>query len=206
MKKKIFIVAAVIISSQLLAQPVPQSSEGDSLSKTLDEVVFIANKYPKKQSETGKVITVINRFQLDRSGGKTLGEVLNTVAGTTVIGANNNLGTNQTVSIRGASAGNVLILIDGIPVNDPSVITNYFDLNLFSIDQIERIEIMKGGQSTLYGSDAVAGVINIITRKNIKNKLGINAGVTAGSYNTFKENLGFREIIISLITCCNTLI
>ena len=190
MKKKIFIVAAVIISSQLLAQPVPQGGEGDSLSKTLDEVIFIANKYPKKQSETGKVITVINRLQLDRSGGKSLGEVLNTVAGTTILGANNNLGTNQTVSIRGASAGNVLILIDGIPVNDPSVITNYFDLNLFSIDQIERIEIMKGGQSTLYGSDAVAGVINIITRKNIKNKLGINAGFTAGSYNTLKENIG----------------
>ena len=191
MKKKIFMVAAVIISSQLLAQPVPQKREGDSLSKTLDEVVFVANKYPKKQSETGKVITVINQFQLDRCGGKTLGEVLNTVAGTTVIGANNNLGTNQTISIRGASAGNVLILIDGIPVNDPSVITNYFDLNLFSIDQIERIEIMKGGQSTLYGSDAVAGVINIITKKNYKKKLGINAGITAGSYNTFKENLGF---------------
>ena len=65
----------------------------------------------------------------------------------------------------GASAGNILILLDGIPVNDPSVITNYFDLNFITLDQVERIEILKGGQSTLYGSDAVSGVINIISKK-----------------------------------------
>ncbi|MEJ0103146.1 MAG: TonB-dependent receptor [Bacteroidota bacterium] len=183
MKKKIFVVAAVIlISSRLIGQ--------EDTTKNLDEVILTANKYPEKQSETGKVVTVINRQQLDHSGGKSLAEILNTVSGTTIIGANNNPGTNLTASIRGSSAGNVLILVDGIPVNDPSVITNYFDLNLFAVDQIERIEILKGGQSTLYGSDAVAGVINIISRKSSGKKLGVNAGVSAGSYNTFKEYIG----------------
>ncbi|MCW3117297.1 MAG: hypothetical protein JWM28_1379 [Chitinophagaceae bacterium] len=190
MKKKIFVVAAVIlISSRLIAQQVPSQQQEDT-TKTLDEVVLTASKYPKKQSETGKVVTVINRQQLDHSGGKSLAEILNTVSGTTIIGANNNPGTNLTASIRGASGGNVLILIDGIPVNDPSAINNYFDLNLFAVDQIERIEILKGGQSTLYGSDAVAGVINIITRKASGNKLGVNAGVSGGSYGTFKEYAG----------------
>lgn len=193
MKKKFFVVAAVMISSQLPAQQlVPVHQREDSIVKSLDEVVLTSNKYPKKQSETGKVITVINRQQLERSSGKTLGEVLNTVAGTTITGANNDLGTNQTVGIRGSSAGNVLILVDGIPVNDPSVITNYFDLNLFAIDQIERIEILKGGQSTLYGSDAVAGVINIITRKAGSRSFNMNAGLTGGSYNTFKQYMGFN--------------
>jgi vitamin B12 transporter len=189
MKRKIFIVAAIIFSSRLLAQNI-QKNEEDSSGQILDEVAITANKYPKKQNETGKVITIINRAQLERSSGKTLGEILNSTAGTTIIGANNNLGTNQTASIRGSSSGNVLILVDGIPVNDPSTNNNYFDLNFFAADQIERIEILKGGQSTLYGSDAVAGVINIITKKNVEKKFVLNAGVSAGSYNTFKENIG----------------
>ena len=183
MKKKIFIVAAVLFSSQLYAQR-------DTSAKILDEVLLTTNKFPKKESETGKVVTVINRQQLEKSEGKTLGEVLNTVAGVTIPGANNNYGANMTVNIRGASAGNALILIDGIPLNDPSAIDNYFDLNFFSVDQIERIEILKGGQSTLYGSDAVAGVINIITKKPDLKKFVVNGSATAGSYNTFKQYAG----------------
>ncbi len=188
MKKKVFVVAALIISSTLIAQDSQHAN--DSSFSALDDVILTANKYPTKQSETGKVVTVINRQQLDRSNGRSLADVLNTISGTTIIGANNSPGTNLTASIRGSSAGNVLILVDGIPVNDPSVITNYFDLNLFAIDQIERIEILKGGQSTLYGSDAVAGVINIITRKAFAKKINITAGLAGGSYSTFKQNVG----------------
>ncbi len=163
----------------------------DSIAvSALDEVVVTAGKYPRKQSETGKVITVIGRERLAQSSARSLADVLNTVAGTTIIGANANPGTNLNVSIRGSSAGNVLILIDGIPVNDPSVITNYFDLNFVNVDQVERVEILKGGQSTLYGSDAVAGVINIITRKSAFKKWGGNAELSAGSFGTIKTNLG----------------
>ncbi|MEO8582472.1 MAG: TonB-dependent receptor [Flavitalea sp.] len=160
---------------------------------SLDEVVITANKYARKQSETGKVLTVINREQLEKSGGRTLAEIVNTVSGTTIIGSNGNQGTNMTASIRGSTAGNVLILVNGIPVNDPSVITNYFDLNFFSVDQVERIEILKGGQSTLYGSDAVAGVINVITRKSSIPGMHPDVSVSAGSYGTIKTNIGFRQ-------------
>lgn len=182
MKKHFFVLAAVIISNQLIAQ--------DTARLQLDEVVVTANKYEQKQSTTGKVLNIISRQQLERSGGKTLCEVLNTLPGLTMIGANNVLGTNQNISIRGASAGNVLLLIDGIPVNDPSAITNYYDLNFINIDQVERIEVLKGGQSTLYGSDAVAGAINVILKKADK-KITVFGGVTGGSYNTLKESIGF---------------
>ncbi|HMW65874.1 MAG TPA: TonB-dependent receptor, partial [Chitinophagaceae bacterium] len=168
--------------NQLIAQ--------DTARLQLDEVVVTANKYEQKQSTTGKVLNIISRQQLERSGGKTLCEVLNTLPGLTMIGANNVLGTNQNISIRGASAGNVLLLIDGIPVNDPSAITNYYDLNFINIDQVERIEVLKGGQSTLYGSDAVAGAINVILKKADK-KITVFGGVTGGSYNTLKESIGF---------------
>jgi len=186
MTKTLTLLIFVCISSCTLAQ--------DTTTVTsLDEVVFTANKYPKKQSETGKVLTVIGRDQLDRSSGKTLGEILNTVSGTTIVGSNSNLGTNMTAGIRGGSAGNVLVLINGIPVNDPSVNDNYFDLNFISIDQVERVEILKGGQSTLYGSDAVTGVINIITRKSGSSGFHTDFSAAAGSYGTFKANAGIRQ-------------
>jgi vitamin B12 transporter len=109
-------------------------------------------------------VTVIDQLALQRSGGRTLTELLNQQAGLFVIGANNTLGTNQDIYLRGSATGNTLILIDGIPVADPSQINNSFDLNTINPGQIERIEILKGSQSTLWGSDAVAGVINIITK------------------------------------------
>ena len=179
MKKKIFIAAAVIFSSHLFAQ--------DSSKNTLDEVVFTANKVAQKQSSTGKVISVITKEIIEKSAGKSVGQLLNEQAGITINGALNNLGSNQTIFMRGASSGRTLVLIDGIPVSDPSLINNEFDLNLISLNNVERIEICKGAQSTLYGSDAVAGVINIITIKSDINKpINVNASVSAGSFNTFK--------------------
>ncbi len=109
-----------------------------------------------------------------------------TVAQVSINGANNNLGTNQGLSLRGTAFGNTLILIDGIPANDPSVISNYFDINFLMVDEIEKIEVLKSGQSTLYGSDAVAGVINFITKKAVAKPLLFNSTISAGSYNTYR--------------------
>lgn len=183
MQKLFFVLAALVMSSWLSAQ---------QDTSFLQEVVVTANKTAHKQNETAKVVSVINREMLRQSGGRSLGELLNQVAGVTVPGANNNLGSNQTISIRGASAGNTLILIDGIPVNDPSVISNYFDINLLNTDQIERIEILKGGHSTLYGSDAVAGVINIISRKNdaAQKHPQWNASLAGGNFATLRSSVG----------------
>lgn len=178
MKKEIFIAAAVIFSSHVHAQL-------DSV-KTLYEVIVTATKAPIKQSETGKVVDVITQEQLQKSFGKSVGEVLNELPGIVINGADNNLGTNQTVYMRGAVAGNTLILMDGVPLYDASGISSEFDLNNFALDNIERIEILKGAQSTLYGSDAVAGVINIITKKSGKKPLDVNVDLLGGSYATYK--------------------
>ena len=162
----------------------------DTAYNQLNEVVVTANKFEQKQNTTGKVITVINKELIDRSAGKTLPQLLNEQAGIIVNGSLNNMGSVQTVYTRGASSGRTLILLDGIPVNDPSMINNEFDLNLFSLSSVERIEICKGAQSTLYGSDAVAGVINIITiKKNISQPFNGNASVSAGNYGALKGNM-----------------
>jgi vitamin B12 transporter len=157
---------------------------------TLDEVVVTANKMAQKQSTTGKVVTVITKTDLEKMGNKNLATLLQEQVGVTINGASNNAGSVQTIFTRGASGGRTLVLLDGIPVNDPSFINNDLDLNLFATNSIERIEICRGAQSTLYGSDAIAGVINIITTsKDISKPLQINASTMVGSFGTVKNNL-----------------
>ena len=157
---------------------------------TLDEVVVTANKMAQKQSTTGKVVTVITKSDLEKMGNKNLATLLQEQVGVTVNGSSNNAGSVQTIFTRGASGGRTLVLLDGIPVNDPSFINNDLDLNLFATSSIERIEICRGAQSTLYGSDAIAGVINIITTsKDISRPLQINASSILGSFGTQKNNL-----------------
>ncbi|MDQ6761060.1 MAG: TonB-dependent receptor [Bacteroidota bacterium] len=188
MKKGIFIAAAVIFSNHLCAQVM--QAQQDTTNKILDEVIVTANKFPQKQSTTGKVVTVITKEQIEKSGGQSVSQILNEQAGISISGALNNLGSNQTVYVRGASAGRTLILMDGIPVYDPSVNNNYFDLNLISLNNVESIEICRGAQSTLYGSDAVAGVINIITiKKDIVKPFSAKASLSGGNYGTFRGNV-----------------
>jgi vitamin B12 transporter len=184
MKKGIFIAAAVIFSNPLHAQDVSHTQ--DTASRTLNEVIVTASKFSQKQSETGKVVTVITQKQLQNNYGKSLAQVLNTQAGLVINGADNTLGTNPTLYLEGASSGNTLILLDGIPLYDPSGVTSEFDLNNFALGNIEKIEILKGAQSTLYGSDAVAGVINIITKKGEKKPFNFHLDLSAGSYDTYK--------------------
>src|SRR4030095_11874015 len=177
-----FILALCLLQGQLFAQE-------DSSAKSMDEVVITANKFPQKQSSTGKVLTVITQEQLQKNAGRTISEILNEQVGVSVNGATNTLGTIQFLYTRGAAFANTLILIDGIPLNDPSNINSEFDLNTFTIYQIERIEILKGAQSTLYGSDAVAGVVNIITKKKGNKPFGAAIDFSAGSFGTFGGNV-----------------
>ena len=189
MKKHFFVLAAVIISSQLQAQLVPVLRE-DSTSKYLDEVVITANKFPNKTSLTGKVITVITKEQLERSGGKDLSQILTEQAGIYIGGANSNSGKDKSIYLRGARIDHTLITIDGVPLYDPSGIGGNFDIRNISIAAVERIEILKGSQSTLYGSDAIAGVINIITKKAEQKLLSGTGLLSYGSNKSFRGSAG----------------
>ncbi|MBS1916565.1 MAG: TonB-dependent receptor [Bacteroidetes bacterium] len=183
MSKKFFAFLAALMGSHFLF------AQNDTTGKQLDEVVVTASKSNMKQSQTGKVITVISHDEINKSVAKTLGQLLNEQAGITINGALNNAGSNQSIYMRGAASGRTLILIDGIPVYDPSISDNSFDINLIPVDNIERIEICKGAQSTLYGSDAIAGVINIITiKQNIQNPFNAKATLAGGNYGTIRGN------------------
>jgi vitamin B12 transporter len=188
MKSTFLWLAATIFSSQLIAQ--------DSTSfRQLDQVIVTANRLQQKQSSTGKMVTVISQETLQRNAGKNLSEIINYQAGVFINGAGNNLGTNPDIYLRGSGLGNTLILLDGVPMNDPSQINNTFDLNMISLGMIERVEILKGAQSTLWGSDAVAGVINIITKKATNNAQHLSSFLSYGSYQTFRGNIGLNGAI-----------
>lgn len=174
----------------ILASATALHASAQTDTATLQEVVVTATKWNLKTSQTGKVISVIDKEMLSHQQGRSLAEVLNTQAGIFINGANNNAGSNWDIYFRGAGNGNVLILVDGIAVYDPSEINSNFDLSSIPLNQIEKIEILKGGQSTLWGSSAVAGIIHIITKKAESNKINTTVGLSYGSYNTKRFDAG----------------
>jgi vitamin B12 transporter len=179
MKKNFFVATVLLISLSASAQ---------DTTNLMNEVVVTANKFPNKTSLTGKVVSVITREQLEKSGGKDLSQILTEQTGVFINGANSNPGKDKSVYLRGAKVDHTLICVDGVPLYDPSGIGSNFDIRLLSVDNIERIEILKGSQSSLYGSDAMAGVINIITRK-IRSGSTLQGLMSAGSYGTYKTNI-----------------
>jgi vitamin B12 transporter len=182
--RKIFVVAAISISSHLFAQVVPQDS-----SRLMSEVTLTASKFSIKTTETGKVVTVITRQEIEHAGSRDLAQVITELGGVFINGFNSNPGKEKNIYLRGAKVDYTLITIDGVPVYDASGIGSNFDIRNISIDNVERIEILKGSQSTLYGSDAIAGVINIITKKGGTKPFTVNGVADYGSFNTFKGNL-----------------
>ena len=199
MDKKII---GVLAGLGLVCAQLPSLAQETQKNYQLNEVVVTASKSPRKQSEIGKVVRVISAEQLEQNQGRSLTELLNQVAGLTIGGNGNNPGDIKAVYLRGASAGNTLILLDGVPVNDASNISGEYDISAISIDQIERIEILKGGNSTLYGSDAVAGVINIILKKG-EGPLNANTLATLGSYKTYKQAVGISGTLAKTTLAVN---
>jgi vitamin B12 transporter len=184
MKKQLLIVGVLaysFVSTNLFSQ---KKQVKKAKVETLDEVVVTATKFSLKKENTGKVINKITQKQLQQNAGKSIIEILNTVAGIDVRGVNANASEPRSINIRGGRSRQVLVLIDGVPVTDQSAINQEFDLRLLSINQIESIEILKGASSTLYGSGAATGVINIILKKAYKDKITGSFETSLGTNNT----------------------
>lgn len=150
----------------------------------LDEVVISDSKFALPKEKSGKVITKITSEDLKMKEGQSVAAILNSVAGVEINGSQSAAGKNLGYYIRGGKSSQVLILIDGIPVTDASGISLQYDLRLLPAEQVESIEIMKGASSTLYGTGAATGVINITLKKKGKKTVQGNAYWNAGTYNT----------------------
>ncbi len=154
----------------------------------LDEVVLLDARIPLKRAQSGKPVLRIDEKQIKQFNGRSLSELLSTQAGIEIVGSRLITGQNLRFAVRGSSNNQVLILVDGVRVADPSRIGNDFDLNFLSLNQINSIEILKGGASTLYGSSAAAAVINITTNK-VTEKSRFNFGFFTGTEQAQNEAL-----------------
>ena len=153
----------------------------------LDEVVITDSKFALPKEKSGKVIVKITAKDLAKKSGQSLATVLSSVAGLEVNGNQSSAGKNLSYYIRGARSRQTLIIIDGIPVSDASGINLDYDLRLLPVDQVESIEIMKGAASTLYGTGAAAGVINITLKKSKTKDLSGNVYVNLGTQTTAED-------------------
>jgi vitamin B12 transporter len=177
----------VFVCMVLLGLSITTQAEEETL---LEEIVVTATKTEQEIEKTGSSITVITRKEIEQSGYETVEEALRNTPGLTVVGSGAFGGTAD-VSIRGSkNYGHTLVLVDGVVVNDPMSIQRSFDFAHITMDNVERIEIVKGPQSTLYGSDAMAGVINIITRKG-KEGRQTDFSLYGGQHSTFGGDIGF---------------
>ncbi len=164
MKKRLLYVGALLTTVLVNAQQQQDSTKVEQL----DEVVITDSRFELKRENSGKTVIKIDLAELERSQGKTLAELINAKSGIEINGSRSNGGQNLSYFIRGGNNRQVLVLIDGIQVSDPSQIANDYDLRLLDINQIESIEIIKGAASTLYGNAAATAVINITTKKASK--------------------------------------
>ncbi len=154
----------------------------------LEEVVVTATRIEEPVEEVASSVTVITKKEIESKKARTVLEVLKSVPGLD-ISQSGGSGQLTDIFIRGAKSEHTLVMIDGVEMNDPMSPGRSYDLANLTVDNIERIEIVRGPQSTLYGSDAIGGVINIITKKGEgKPKFFISG--EGGTYTTFSEVAG----------------
>ena len=160
-----------------------QAEEDDTRRLRVGESITVtANRHPEELRNVGSSVTVITAEQIATSGARWLVDILEQAPGVSVV-RGGPPGSTTTAFIRGANSNHTLFLIDGVKMNSPS--TGGYDLAHLALatDQIERIEIVRGPQSPLYGSEAIGGVINIITRSGAgRGTYGVEA--EGGSYST----------------------
>jgi vitamin B12 transporter len=154
----------------------------------LPSVVVTATRIPTPASEVASSVTVITESDIAQKQAATLPDILATVPGLNLVQVGGPGGFTN-IYIRGAAPNEVKVLIDGIDVGDPSSIAGAFDFAHVLTSDIERIEILRGPQSGLYGGDAIGGVISIITKSG-SGPPRAKASLEGGSFDTLNETAG----------------
>lgn len=171
----------------------------------LNEVVVTATKFAIKKELVGKIIYQVTPEEIEHQKGKSVADILDNIAGITINGSNSSAGKDKSIFIRGGRDRHVIVLIDGVSVSDPSGVNATFDLRLLSLNQIESIEVMNGAASTLYGSGAATGVINIKLKRPVDKPISMDYEISAGTNNSqndsklnlndFNQNISINGIV-----------
>ena len=166
-------------STQLQAQ-----NNTSDTALELPNMVVTATRTETPEDEVGSAITVITAKDISDKNINNVADALRTVPGLDVV-RSGSVGQQTSVFLRGANSNHTLVLVDGVEMNDPSSPTGAFDFAFLQTDNIERIEVLRGAASAAYGSDAMGGVINVITKKG-EGKLKLTGVAEGGSYGTWK--------------------
>src|SRR5690606_28926926 len=138
-----------------------------------EAIVVTASRVTSEAREIGSAITVVSEADLERDQITFIKDALQDVPG--VVVSTDRPGDFSNVSIRGSNNDEVLWLIDGIELGDPSSTSTQFQADHLISSDVARMEVLRGNQSSLYGSDAIGGVINIITRRATEDGIGVSA-------------------------------
>ncbi len=143
-----------------------QEAQTEAEASLMKGLIVTATRAETPSDQVGSSVTVISAEQIEKSQKTSVADLLRTVPGLDVVRSG---GQGQVVSVftRGSNSNHTLVLVDGIEATDPSNPTNQFDFSSLQVDDIERIEVVRGPQSTLYGSDAIGGVIQIFTKRGV---------------------------------------
>ena len=157
-------------------------------------MVVTAKRLPTDTDKFSGSVSVITSEQIERRQYQTLGDALRDVAGLSAP-PSGGIGAQTSVFIRGANSNHVLILIDGVEVSDPAA-GNVYEFSQLSLNGVERIEVLRGNYSAEYGSEALGGIINVITRTPTENK--VSAQIEAGTFDRYSTTMDIDAVYKSL--------
>jgi vitamin B12 transporter len=165
----------------------PPEPQQQSQVSQLQPVVVTATRTEAPLQETAASITVVSEDDIQRQQASSVADALRTVPGLDFT-QNGSRGTTTNILIRGAESDQTLVLIDGVEVN--SVTLGAFDFSNLTTENIDRIEVLRGGGGTLYGSQAIGGVINVLTKKG-EGAPTVSLSSEGGNGATYRETLSF---------------
>jgi vitamin B12 transporter len=156
----------------------------DAETSAMETITVIGSRLAQTETELGSSVGILTAADIERMGFAFTVDAVAAVPGVT-INSNGAFGGSAGVRVRGASSEQTLVLIDGVPVNDPTSPGGGYNFARLDTENIERIEVLKGPQSTLWGTDAIGGVVSITTKSPEE---GLGGGVFSefGSFNTFR--------------------
>ena len=176
-----------LLSTSLLLPAIPTQAES---IHNLKDILVTASRTPLSSQQTGSSFTIINADQIAQRQAVHVSDLLRSIPGIAV-SRSGGIGAQTSIRLRGAEADQTLVLIDGIEANDPATGSGFDFAHMLTSD-IERIEIIRGPQSSLWGSDAMAGVINIIT-KTAGEGSTLTGLLEGGSFSTAHGAVGVSE-------------
>ncbi|TIO05976.1 TonB-dependent receptor [Mesorhizobium sp.] len=187
MYQRTFAAGSLALALTGVADAQEQADQGKATM--LDRILVTDGRTPIEQENSGRAFTVISGEQLEKNQVRYVADALRQVPGFAVSRSGSFGGLTQ-VRVRGAEANHLLVMIDGVEVGETA--SGEFDFGSLLVDDIDRIEVLRGPQSAFWGSNATAGVVNIITKRGERGGFAVNARTEAGTDGTFLGGVSLR--------------